>query len=168
MRSSIEGVGRLSDLAVASQIIKKFDMKPLPEEGGYFIETYRSSGPGNSSTSILYLITEDNFSKLHKLSADEIYHFYLGDPVIMLNLYENGLSEHIVLGKDILNGEKCQHAVPGNCWQGSFLKEGGVFALLGVTMTPAFQSGQYRPASTYKKELLEKYPGMSDFITKLI
>ena len=153
---------------IANQIIKKFDMKPLPEEGGYFIETYRSSGPENSSTSILYLMTEDNYSKLHKLSADEIYHFYLGDPVIMLNLYENGSSEHVVLGKDILNGEKCQHVVPGNCWQGSFLKEGGVFALLGATVTPAFKFEQYQSASTYKKELLEKYPEMSDSITKLI
>ena len=153
---------------IANQIIKKFDMKLLPEEGGYFIETYRSSGLENSSTSILYLITEDNFSKLHKLSADEIYHFYLGDPVVMLNLYENGLSEYVILGKDILNGEKCQHVVPRNCWQGSFLKEGGVFALLGTTVTPAFKFEQYQSASTYKKELLEKHPGMSDFITKLI
>ncbi len=69
---------KLTKVRIANQIIKKFDMKPLPEEGGYFIETYRSSGLENSSTSILYLITEDNFSKLHKLSADEIYHFYLG------------------------------------------------------------------------------------------
>jgi uncharacterized protein len=153
---------------IADQIIKKFDMKPLPGEGGYFIETYRSTGLENSSTSILYLITKDCFSKLHKLPADEIYHFYLGDPVIMLNLYENGLSEHVVLGKDILNGEKCQHVVPENCWQGSFLKEGGVFALLGATVTPAFQVEQYKSASTYEKELLERHPAMSEFITKLI
>jgi uncharacterized protein len=159
---------KLTKIRIANQIIKKFNMKPLPEEGGYFIETYRSSETGNSSTSILYLITEDNFSKLHKLSADEIYHFYLGDPVIMLNLYENGLSERVILGQDILNGEKCQHVVPGNCWQGSFLKEGGGFALLGATMTPAFDFENYQSASSCKKELLEKYPEMSDYITKLI
>jgi uncharacterized protein len=161
-------MGKLTKARIANQIIKKFDMKPLPEEGGYFIETYRSSVPENSSTSILYLITEDNFSKLHKLPADEVYHFYLGDPVSMLNLYENGLSEYVILGKDILNDEKCQHVVPGNCWQGSFLKKGGVFALLGTTVTPAFNYGQYQSASAYKEELLEKYPGMSDFIKKLI
>jgi len=159
---------RLTKARIANQIIKKFGMKPLPEEGGYFIETYRSEGPDNSSSSILYVITADNFSKLHKLTADEIYHFYLGDPVIMLNLYENGSSECMILGKDILNGEKCQHMVPGNCWQGSFLKEGGVFALLGTTMTPSFKFEQYQSASTHMKELLEKYPEMSDFIAKLI
>lgn len=159
---------KLTKIKIANQIIKKFGMKPLPEEGGYFIETYRSSETGNSSTSILYLITEDNFSKLHKLSVDEIYHFYLGDPVIMLNLYENGLSERVILGQDILNGERCQHIVERNCWQGSFLKEGGVFALLGATVTPAFEYEQYQSASSCKKELLEKYPEMSDFITKLI
>ncbi len=84
----------------------------------------------------------------------------------MLNLYENGLSEYVILGKDILNGEKCQHVVPGNCWQGSFLKEGGVFALLGATVTPAFKFEQYQPASTYKKELLEKHPGNVRFYRK--
>jgi len=159
---------KLAKIKISSQIIKKFDMKPLPEEGGYFIETYRSSGPENSSTAILYLITEDNFSKLHRLSADEIYHFYLGDPVIMLNLYEKGSCESVALGKDILNGEKCQHIVEKNCWQGSLLKEGGVFALMGATVTPAFELEQYQSASPYKKELLEKYPEMSDFIKKLI
>ncbi len=69
----------------------------------------------------------------------------------MLNLYENGSSEHVVLGKDIFNGEKCQHVVPKNCWQGSFLKEGGAFALLGTTVTPAFNYGQYQSASAYKE-----------------
>ncbi len=159
---------KLTKIRISNLIIKKFGMKPLPEEGGYFVETYRSSGPENSSTSILYLITEDNFSKLHKLSTDEIYHFYLGDPVIMLNLYESGSSERVILGKDILSGEKCQHVIPENCWQGSFLKEGGVFALLGATVTPAFNYEQYQSASAYKEELLEKYPEMSDFIIKLI
>lgn len=47
-------------------------------------------------------------------------------------------------------------------------EEGGVFALLGATVTPAFKFEQYQSALTYKKELLEKHPGMSDFIAKLI
>ena len=80
-------------------IIKKLNLKPLPDEGGYFRETYRSkiSAPvrfkndkeavsRNLGTAIYYLVTPDSFSALHKVKSDEMFHFYAGDPVEIIQI----------------------------------------------------------------------------------
>ncbi|MEI8124034.1 MAG: cupin domain-containing protein, partial [bacterium] len=101
------------------EIVKKFSMISLEDEGGYFVETHRSEesipkgnlpprykSARNFSTTILYLITSDNFSSLHKVASDEMFHFYMGDQVIMLNLSEDGKGQTIKLGSNIFEGEQ--------------------------------------------------------------
>ena len=162
----------------ADEIIKLFNMTPLVPEGGYFAETYRAKekldenilpnkyeGKRNLSTAILYLITKDSFSKLHRLKSDEIFHFYLGDPVTMLLLHNNGKSELITLGHDISAGQKVQIVVPKNCWQGCMLKDDGEFALMGCTVSPGFESKDYEQGD--REALMKKYPPQKDLITKL-
>jgi predicted cupin superfamily sugar epimerase len=162
-------------------IISKFDLKPLPFEGGYFIETFRSgktvfnedhSGIKSRSlcTSIIYLITSGSFSKLHRLPGEEIFHFYFGDPVKMLNISESGKAEIIMLGNEFEKGEVPQHVVGGNCWQGIFLSEekSPVFALLGTTMSPGFDLNDYESAAGHKDILLKNYPEFSEVIKKLV
>lgn len=165
-------------MITAEEIINLFGMKPLPVEGGYYIETYRSKekiaqaalpdrlvGERDFSTAILYLLTPDTFSKMHKLISDEIYHFYLGDPVTMLQLHPDGSSEVIILGQDILNGQHIQAAVSRGTWQGAFLNQGGNFALLGTTMAPGFESDDFELAC--REELLKRYPDQRELILKL-
>lgn len=160
------------------EIIRKFNLKPLPLEGGYFAETYRSEEslkvgqlpPGYHTeksyyTSIYYLLTHDTFSALHRLPTDEIFHFYLGDPVQMLNLFEDGTSSVITLGQDIFKGEKVQYRVPANTWQGARLLPQGRFALLGTTMAPGFDFGDFTPAD--RKTLSEHYPQHRNMIRSL-
>ena len=162
----------------AEQIIEFFGMKPLPHEGGYYVETYRSgekisqatllsryTGERNLSTAILYLLTPDMFSALHRLRSDEIFHFYLGDPVTMLQLHSNGSSEVITLGQDIFNDQRVQVTVPKNSWQGCFLNEGGKFALMGTTIAPGFEFADFELA--HREELLRQYPNQRDVILKL-
>jgi len=153
-------------------------MKPLPREGGYYMETYRAaekmtqaelpqrySAARHYSTAILYLLTPDTSSSLHKLTSDEIYHFYLGDPVTMLQLHPNGSSEIINLGHDIINGQRVQVTVPRDTWQGAFLKKGGKFALMGTTTSPGFEFDDFE--SAHQDKLLQKYPDRRDLILKL-
>jgi predicted cupin superfamily sugar epimerase len=153
-------------------------MKPLAGEGGYYVETYRASekigkaalpvrytDARSFSTAILYLLTADTCSALHRLRSDEIFHFYLGDPVTMLQLCPDGSSEVITLGRDILNGQRVQVAVPKDSWQGCFLNEGGSFALMGTTIAPGFEFADFEPAR--REELLKKYPARRDLILKL-
>jgi len=159
------------------QIIAKLRLIPLPGEGGYFRETYRSPEviPGSSlpaaypgkrsrSTCIYYMITPESFSAMHKLPGEEIWHFYLGDPAEQLQILPNGESRKIILGNNILKGEELQVNVPANTWQGTRLVDGGKFALFGTTMSPGFEFADY---VTGEKDLLSKtYPKLQKEILK--
>ncbi|MEM9685931.1 MAG: cupin domain-containing protein [Bacteroidota bacterium] len=161
-------------------IIEILNLKPLPMEGGYFTETYRSEewlqehqlpsrykGKKSFYTSIYYLLTPDTYSTLHKLPTDEIFHFYLGDPVQMLNLFEDGTSKTIVLGRDVFQGQLPQYRVPRNTWQGSKLLSEGHFALLGTTMAPGFDFEDFIAGD--RQLLSEQYPEhrkLIDILTK--
>src|ERR1700688_4340150 len=111
------------------------DLKPLPGEGGYFAESYRSAerlarkclperytGDRSVGTAIYFLLTPETFSALHRLLSDEVYHFYLGDPVELLCLREDGSGEVLAMGTDLDFGMRPQIAVPRGAWQGSRLR----------------------------------------------
>jgi len=168
----------MNTMTTAAQIIELFKMKPLPEEGGYYAETYRCpekiaranlperyTGDRNFGTAILYLLTPDTFSRLHRLRSDEIFHFYLGDPVTMLQLHPDGSSEVITLGRDILNGQNIQVTVPRQSWQGCFLNQPGKFALMGTTVVPGFESEDFESAD--REKLLAQYPAQQNLIVQL-
>jgi len=153
-------------------------MKPLAGEGGYYVQTYRAkekihpaalpagyTGERNFCTAILYLLTPDTFSALHRLSSDEIFHFYLGQPVTMLQLHPDGSSEVIYLGHDITNGRRVQVTVPQGTWQGCCLCEGAKFALMGTTVSPGFEFADYEQAD--RENLLEQYPRQKELIMRL-
>jgi uncharacterized protein len=164
-------------MLTAEQIRQVLKMQPHPIEGGYFAETYRSAGtvpraalsgyPGDRSlsTAIYYLLTPDTFSAMHRVRGDEMFHFYLGDPVEMLQLKPDGTAEVFVLGQDIASGMRLQHNVPGGVWQGSRLKAGGKYALLGTTMAPGFEYDDYETGK--REELIERYPQHAQLITAL-
>lgn len=166
-------------MLTAEKLIKMLNMKPLPKEGGYYCETHRSAHvlPGSSlpeqyeseralSTAIYYLLTPDTQSLLHRLPADEIFHFYLGDPVLMLQLYPDGTVKTILLGQDIDDaGHFVQVIVPKGVWQGSYLLEGGRFALMGTTMAPGFDFADNEIGD--RETLISLYPSRQDVIRRL-
>ena len=165
-------------MLTAEKIRELLKMQPLPVEGGYFAEVYRSphvvakealpaSYPGERaiSTAIYYMLTPDTFSAIHRLRGDEVYHFYLGDPVEMVQLKPNGTGEAVLLGQNIASGMRLQHVVPGGTWQGSRLAPGGKFALMGTTMAPGFDPQDFEPGK--RADLIAKYPQYSALITWL-
>jgi predicted cupin superfamily sugar epimerase len=160
------------------EVIALFGLEPHPCEGGYYRETYRCdeeldgmSLPArygekrDVSTCIYYLITEGNFSAFHRLASDEIFHFYLGDPVVMVQLLPDGDVHEIMLGQDVLAGEQLQVVVPRGVWQASYLKEGGSWALLGCTVAPGFDMHDYEHGDW--EALLRQYPAHHAHIMKL-
>jgi hypothetical protein len=160
------------------EIIKHLDLIPLPEEGGYYRETYRSDfiiekaqlngGIGERRsiyTCIYYLITDGIFSALHRLPADEIWHFYLGDPIEQLQLFPDDTGKIIEIGNDFHRGQVPQILVPKKVWQGSRLKDGGKFALVGTTTSPGFEFEDYQDGD--RDELMRQYPGFSTLINQL-
>jgi uncharacterized protein len=162
----------------AKEIQELLKLQPLPVEGGFFAETYRSqstlsqrslpsgySGERALSTAIYYMVTPDTFSAMHRLKGDEVYHFYLGDPAEMLILKPDGSGETLLMGQDIASGMRLQHVVPGGVWQGSRLVPGGKFALLGTTMAPGFDPTDFELGA--RKELNTRYPAYAKLIAVL-
>lgn len=166
----------------AAQIRELLHLEPHPIEGGYFIRTYESPytipqqalPPGYPSgaradrlvgTAIYYLLTPETFSALHRLPGDEVFHFYLGDPVELLELRPDHSTAHFTLGQDLASGMKPQHVVPSGVWQGSRLIPGGEYALLGTTMAPGFDYADYETGS--RDQLIAKYPAEAERIRTL-
>jgi uncharacterized protein len=162
-------------MLTANDIIQRLELAPLPVEGGFFRETYRSrltipsealppgyDGNRQASTAIYYFLTPDMCSNLHRLTGDEIFHFYLGDPVEMLQLHPDGTGELIIIGSKLAAGMRPQVLVPAGSWQGSRLVSGGQFALMGATMAPGFEFADYTTAT--RNELAERYPQFAELI----
>ncbi len=147
-------------------------LEELPVEGGSYRRTYTSPGMVETErgqramgTAIYYLLEPGTFSEMHVLATDELYHFYLGDAVEMLQLFPDGSSKVFVLGQDLAAGEHVQLLVPAGVWQGTRLLGDGKFALLGCSLTPGFDLKDYKNASA--EELIEKWPGEAERIKKL-
>ena len=104
-------------------------------------------------------------SALHRLLSDEVYHFYLGDPLEMTLLYPDGSSQRIILGQDMLNNQHLQFAVPAGVWQGSQVLAGGSFSLVGTTMAPGFTPSDFQIGE--RKKLLALYPQQHQAIMAL-
>ncbi|MFP5235820.1 MAG: cupin domain-containing protein [Acidobacteriota bacterium] len=156
----------------ATEIKQLLNLEPHPREGGSFRQTYKSAltldapqGPRSAGTAIYYLLETGTFSEMHVLDSDEIFHFYLGDPVEMLQLWPSGESKVIRLGQDLANGEQVQVQVPGGVWQGTRLIGNGKVALLGCTVTPGFEYADYRSGAC--AELAAKWPQQKERIRAL-
>ena len=161
----------------ADDVIRLLQLQPHPVEGGFFRETYRSAAalPASAlpahgadrhvSTAIYYLLKPGHVSELHVLPGDEVFHFYLGAPVQMLQLWPDGTGREVVLGSDLAAGAVPQLVVPGGVWQGTRLLGEEGFALLGCTVAPGFDYADYRSAS--RAELTAKWPEFAEQIKGL-
>lgn len=100
----------------APELVRHFGMSPHPE-GGFYRETYRSagsipaealpsafSGARSYSTAILFLLRQGDVSRLHRIRQDELWHFYLGDPLRLVMISPEGRPEEVVLGQDVTRG----------------------------------------------------------------
>lgn len=167
-------------MLTAERAIALLGLQPLPEEGGHYRETYRAdeliardclpqryidARPYGSA--IYYLLRDDTFSALHRLRSDEIYHFYLGQPVELLLLHPDGRDETLILGPDLEAGQRVQAVAPRGVWQGSHLAlpTPGGFALLGTTMAPAYDPTDFELG--VREQLIGSYPQRAQLIRAL-
>lgn len=162
----------------AEELIAMLRLEPLPIEGGYFYRTYysdeilpqsalpdRYQSDHRFGSAIYYLLTKDTFSAFHTLLSDETYHFYLGDPVELIELHESGECTSTILGQDLLAGQKVQHTVSKGTWQASYLRAGGNFALMGCTLAPSFEQSDFINGNW--ETLLRKHPKHHQLIMRL-
>jgi predicted cupin superfamily sugar epimerase len=162
----------------AHQLIDRLKLVPLSIEGGYFRETYRAplmlaggalpadfGGERNVSTAIYYLLTPETSSAIHRVRSDEVFHFYAGDPVEMLQISLDGGGRVVIIGNDLAAGQEPQVVVPGGVWQGCRLAPGGRWALLGCTVAPGFDYADFELAN--REEMLVLSTEYSVLITAL-
>lgn len=157
----------------ANDVIKKLSLVPLEGEGGFFKQTFKDPSSvtfthsfktkhRSASTAIYYLITQNQFSALHRLPQTEVFHFYLGSPVEMVQMSADGILNRLILGPHIDQNQQLQVIVESNTWQGTRLMQGGEWALLGATVSPGFEFEDMELAS--RSELISLYPDLRETI----
>ncbi|HEX2853253.1 MAG TPA: cupin domain-containing protein [Opitutaceae bacterium] len=153
----------------ALKVIAKLGLMPLPREGGFYRLTWVSaerlvSGRAAGSA-IFFLITRDEFSGLHRMKAEELWHFHAGDAVdhVQIDPGDQSLSRSR-LGGNVLAGEVPQLIVPGGIWQGARLADKAEhgWALLGCTLSPAWDEAEFELAQ--RKVLLGEFPAHADLV----
>ncbi|MFJ4619735.1 cupin domain-containing protein [Streptomyces sp. NPDC088812] len=143
-------------------------MEPIPREGGLFRRTWTGpEGPDGrtAGSAIVALLTADDFSALHRLPADEVWHHYLGDPLELLLLAPDGTSRTAVLGPDVLGGQHPQLTVPARTWMGARVTADGAWTFFGCTMAPGFTYGDYEHGDA--AGLTARHPDRAALIARL-
>ncbi|MCX6237447.1 MAG: cupin domain-containing protein [Bacteroidia bacterium] len=159
------------------QIILKLDLKPHPE-GGFFRETYRSAGvishdsldhsykgERNYSTCIYFLLTSEVFSAFHRITQDEIWHFYDGSPIEIHTIAQDGVYAKTVIGPDIDREQVPQFVVPGGSWFAATVINPDDYSLIGCTVSPGFDFRDFE--LPLRNELISKFPQHEEIIAKL-
>lgn len=166
---------------MAKRLIDQLKMERIPQEGPWFTLTYQSTdfldgktlpsryrGGNRSAGSAIYALeTVEDFSALHRLQTDEIWHFYGGDPLELLLLHPDGHGEIVILGADVLAGQHPQFVVPRGVWQGSrpLGKGEDAYSFFGDTLAPGFDYADFEIG--YRNELQKQYPQFARQIERL-
>ena len=158
----------------ADLIIEQYRMQTHPE-GGFFTRTYHSSGlipkaalpeefTGERyySTAIVFLLKENDFSALHRLKQDEVWHFYLGGALRLVMISPDGKFSETILGQNVAAGEVVQAVVPAGCWFGAKPAKGAVFSFVGCTVAPGFDFADFELAK--RSEILPRFPDLETVI----
>ena len=157
--------------------IERLQLEAHPE-GGYFRQTYRSdvviarealplgfTGGRAASTAIYFLLEGKNCSAFHRLRSDEVWHFYVGAPLVVDVIAPSGTHSSILLGNDLEEGQVPQAVVPAGCWFASHVADWKSFAVVGCTVAPGFDFEDFEMGK--RAELVATYPQHRDVIEKL-
>lgn len=129
-------------------IITQLDLEPHPE-GGWYKRTYTAAEVYNDTptstrplgSAIYYLVPGDVTTLWHRLDADEVWHFYTGDSLLLETRAEmDQPSTSQILSTDFKPGTAPQHLIRKGLWQRCRLvtPNPNHFALIGCSVTPAF------------------------------
>ena len=151
----------------AAELIRALDLQPHPE-GGYFREVFRSvgrvlyknSGEERSAlTTIYFLLVAGQHSQWHRIAADEVWHYYEGDPLELVWVGAGGTGQQVV---GPVGGESAPVAVvPGGSWQAA--RTLGEYTLVGCSVGPGFEYAEFEllgRSAEEEGEFRERYPDL--------
>ncbi len=148
-------------------LIETLQLAPHPE-GGFFRETYRAAAGNDgrsASTAIYFLLPRGHRSRLHRLSSDEVWHFYGGGPLVVVEIDPQGRVHETRIGPGLTRGETLQHVVPAGNWFGAYPASGSAYCLVGCTVAPGFEFGDFEMAE--RDELARVFPHADGLIRML-
>jgi len=161
----------------ATKLIEQLKLQAHPE-GGWYRRTYQSveiinaaalpkrfGENRNISTAIFYLLEKGNFSAFHRIKSDEVWHFYMGDPLMIHVIYPSGELSTIILGNDFEKDQHFQYTVPAGCWFASEPAPASEYSLVGCTVAPGFDFDDFELADVVVLE--EIYPRHKEIIKRL-
>jgi predicted cupin superfamily sugar epimerase len=150
------------------ELIKHYNLIAHPE-GGYYYESFKSDinieverGVRKVSTAIYFLITQEEISHFHRIKSDEGWHFYLGDPLKVIEITPEGELIETILGKDFQAGQVQQYYVKAGNWFASTSL--GECSFFGCTVAPGFEYEDFEMAK--KDELAKEFPQHKEIIEK--
>jgi len=85
------------------------------------------------STLIYFLLPGMEYSALHRIRSDEVWHFYSGSSLTIHVIDADGGYAPLQFGSDSF-----QAVVPAGCWFGATVDDPDSYALVGCTMAPGF------------------------------
>ena len=65
-------------------------------------------------SALYFLVTPEAPVRLHRIRNDQLYHYYLGDPLEVFLLHADGSAERVIVGPDLRAGQRVQLLIPGN------------------------------------------------------
>lgn len=155
-------------------LVSQLQLVPHPSGcTGWFRQTYADptevATPGGAraaSTAIYFLQRKGQRSAFHRQRSAEVFHHYLGAPLVLYWITEDGEQlGRAVLGKDLAKGQLPQLAVPGEVWFAQRIEEQSGeedYCLTGVTVSPGWALDDMDFLPTEK--LVEKYPKHAELI----
>jgi predicted cupin superfamily sugar epimerase len=163
--------------ASRDQWIRELQLEPHPE-GGWYREVYRSAesipraslpqrftGDRAFTTAIYYLLGANDFSALHRIRQDEVWHFYDGAPLAVDVIHPNCEAETLVLGRDLRAGQRPLAIVPAGSWFGASVLSPEGYCLVGCTVAPGFDFDDFEMADP--AALIAAYPQHQELIERL-
>lgn len=126
-------------------------------------EQFKGNRPVCSA--IYFLLQENQFSAMHRIASDEIWHFYYGDPLTVYEIEPTGLLHEHLLGNNPENGEAFQCVVKAGSWFGSKTNNNGLYSLVGCTVSPGFDFDDFELAN--RQSLLQLFPQHAAVINNL-
>jgi uncharacterized protein len=145
-------------------------------EGGWYRETYRSTeavarahlparfdGDRSFSTAIYYLLESGDFSALHRIRQDEVWHHYDGSSLTLHLVSPEGHYSTLGLGR---GPEQAPQAVtPAGWFFAATVDEADSFTLAGCTVAPGFDFADFELPS--RAELCGRFPHLRELVERL-
>jgi predicted cupin superfamily sugar epimerase len=110
-------------------------------------------------SALYFMVTPTAPVRLHRIRNDQLYHYYLGDPLEVLLLHGGGTTERVVVGPDLRGGERVQLLIPGNTFHTARLLGHRRWFLGASTEWPGVVPADVEIGDVEK--LAAKYPGVA-------